>query len=245
MFTNQGIKFFIEKNRIKGGGKMLKKLWKAGLIIMLISMSSLGAEKTFNDYVLKQIKTYPTDGSYTYEWSNYPGVTQDLVYQGITLVKGDPRHRSYCSGITFEVFFISYMNYVKANGLPDSIGNLSFAQVEFFRRAWYGTSGDRKTIKTALEAWGLGCEVNDWEKVRPGDFVQIWRHSGSGHTVIFLEWLKNTSNEIVGIKYWSSNYGLGPSEAQEYFGLTGKSIIKEQTYCLRVIEPKDWWEKNG
>ncbi len=211
------------------------------LVVLLFSVVVMATTKTFNDYVLAEIKLYPTDGSYTYEWSSYPGVTQDLIYQGMTLVKGDPRHRSYCSGITFEVFFLSYLKYAKDYNLPESIGGLSFAQMEFFRRAWYGTSGDRKTIKTALEAWGLGYEIDNWDEVRPGDFVQLWRHSGSGHTVIFLEWLRNTSNEIVGMKYWSSNAGKGPSEAIEYFGPSGKSMIKDQTYCLRVIEPKDWW----
>lgn len=217
------------------------KNFKVTLIVLLASGLCISSTKSFNDYVLEQINTYPTDGSYTYEWSNYPGVTQDLYYQDMLLVKGDPRHRSYCSGITFEVFFLAYLNYTKEYKLPSTIGNLTFAQMEFFRRAWYGTSGDRKTIKTALEAWKLGYELSDWEKVLPGDFVQIWRHSGSGHTVIFLEWIRNTFNEIVGIKYWSSNSGKGPSEAIEYFGSSGRAIIKDQTYCLRVIEPKDWW----
>lgn len=220
---------------------VLEKVLMVGCLFFALAMLTSAVDKDFNDYVLEQIQKYPTDGSYTYEWSSYPGVTQDLIYQGQILVKGDPRHRSYCSGITFEVFFLAYQKYAIDYKLAESIGNLNFAQLEFFRRAWYGTSGDRKTIKTALEAWGLGFELKDWAKVRAGDFVQIWRHSGSGHTVIFLEWIKNTSNEITGMRYWSSNYGKGPSEAVEYFGTSGKTMIKEQTYCLRVIEPKDWW----
>lgn len=206
---------------------------------------SAPAKKSFNDYVLQVLETYPTDGSYPYDWvdePDYRGITKDLFYQGEQFVKGDPRKRSYCSGITFEVFFQAYELCNKDYTLPQ-IGNLLNAQqMEAFRLQWYGTNGDKLTIKTALETSGLGYQLTDLNQVKPGDFVQIWRWSGSGHTVVFIDWIKDDQGNFLGFKYWSSNSGKGPSYRTEYFGSYGTFIKKEETYFMRVIEPAEWWK---
>ncbi len=194
----------------------------------------------FNDYVLQVIETYPTDGSYTYSWvdePNYVGITKDLCYKGDQFVTGDPARRSYCSGITFEVFFQAYLLYNQAHNLSQ-IGQLkTAAEMEDFRLKWYGTGGDRRTIKHALVSTDLGDEITDLAQIEKGDFAQIWRHNGSGHTVIFIEWVKDESGEINGFIYWSSNKNMGPGYRAEYFGKDGSTISWEESFFMKIKEP--------
>lgn len=214
-------------------------------LLLFFSATGLAAERQrpFNDYVLEIMKSYPTDGSMPYDWvdeSGYYGITQDLLYLDQLFVKGDIKKRSYCSGITFEVFFQAYQAYNAANGFKQ-IGALdSVEKMEEFRLKWYGVGGDRRTIKHALEWSGLGYQVTDLNQVTPGDFVQIWRHNGSGHTVIFINWIKDTEGQILGFNYWSSNTGLGPSYREEYFGDSGRAMILHETYFMKVTDPKEW-----
>lgn len=215
-------------------------------LLLLCSFTAAAEEqsKSFNEYVLEIMKSYPTDGSMQYAWVNdkgYYGITTDLTYLDTLFIKGDEQKRSYCSGITFEVFFQAYQAYNEANGFT-RIGDLdSLDKMEEFRRKWYGVGGDRRTIKHALESSGLGYQVTDLNQVEPGDFVQIWRHSGSGHTVIFINWIKDTEGEILGFNYWSTNTNQGPGYREEYFGDSGKAMILNETYFMKVMDPKEWW----
>lgn len=217
-------------------------------LLLLFSVVGLAEEqqKSFNDYVLEIMKSYPTDGSMPYAWVNEPGyygITRDLTFLDQLFVKGDEKKRSYCSGITFEVFFQAYQAYNQANGLTQ-IGEIdTLDKMEEFRRKWYGVGGDRRTIKHALESSGLGYQVTDLNQVQAGDFVQIWRHNGSGHTVIFINWVKDTEGKILGFNYWSSN-SSGISYREEYFGDSGKAMILNETYFMKVIDPKEWAAKN-
>lgn len=195
--------------------------------------------KTFNQHVLDVIATYPRDGSYTYSWTeeeNYVGCTKDLYYRGEQFVIGDPEKRSYCSGITFEVFFQAYQSYNRERGF-DKIGDLNDAsEMNDFRLKWYGTGGDRRTIKHALLSSKLGYEITDLSQVAKGDFVQIWRHNDSGHTVVFIDWIKDESQTRIGLKYWSSNKKTGPDYQIEYFGTEGKTIDWQETFFMKVKE---------
>ncbi|MGZ5280057.1 MAG: hypothetical protein ACXWC9_08950, partial [Pseudobdellovibrionaceae bacterium] len=47
------------------------------------------------------------------------------------------------------------------------------------------------------------CSIKNWPK--QGDFVQFWRKTGSGHSVIFEGYLYDESKKITGFCYWSSN----------------------------------------
>lgn len=219
----------------------------AMFILLTLTVAAEEKAKTFNDYVLEVMESYPTDGSQPYAWVNEPnyyGITRDLVYQGQLFIKGDAQKRSYCSGITFEVFLQAYNNYNTDHGLTQ-IGNITtLEQMEEFRRKWYGVGGDRRTIKHALEFTRLGYQVADLSEVEKGDFVQLWRHSGSGHTVIFIQWVKDTEDKIIGFEYWSSNTKRGPSYQIEYFGDAGKLIIMNETYFMKIIDPIKWVENN-
>ena len=198
------------------------------------------AKKDFNDYVMEVVDSYPTDGSYPYDWTSedgYYGITKDLHYNDQVFVKGDKKNRSYCSGITFEVFIQAYQAYNQDLGVDGIKGIDTIEDLENLRVMWYGADGDKTTIKHALEETGLGYELKDRLAVKKGDFVQLWRHSGSGHTAVFINWVQDKDNQIIGFKYWSSNYKKGISYGTEYFGDSGSTIIKDQTYFMRVIEP--------
>lgn len=221
-----------------------KIVWLAFAFIMgLTVLPVMGEEisqKTFNDYVLQVVNTYPTDGSEPYAWVNDPGyygISRDIHYLGQQYIKADEKKRSYCSGITFQVFMEAYELYNTdrdRNGIGD-ITNLE--ELEEFRCKWYGVGGDRRTIKHALESSGLGYQAADLSEVQAGDFVQLWRFNGSGHTVIFINWVKNTDGQIIGFHYWSSNSRLGPSYQTEYFGESGKLMNINETYFMKIITP--------
>jgi hypothetical protein len=94
----------------------------------------------------------------------------------------------------------------------------------------------------ALEEFGLGRTI-EADEALPGDFIQIWRtikkgkKSPTGHSVIFLDWVKNEAGKISGIKYWSSQPGTkGIGNRVEYFGPDG-GINGLNTHFGRV-EPK-------
>lgn len=223
---------------------LLKIVWLSlTFVLVLTTLPALAEEisqKTFNDYVLQAVKTYPTDGSEPYAWVNDPGyygISRDLHYLGQQYIKADAQKRSYCSGITFQVFMEAYEQYNTDHGL-EGIGNIAdLEDLEEFRRKWYGVGGDRRTIKHALESSGLGYQVADLSEVQAGDFVQLWRFNGSGHTVIFINWVKDTNDQIIGFNYWSSNYGRGPSYQIEYFGESGKLININETYFMKISNP--------
>lgn len=206
----------------------------------MTNIPAIQVGKRFNEYVIEVLLTYPADGTYTYSWTseeNYVGITKDLFYLGDQFVIGDPERRSYCSGITFEVFFQAYQQYLADRGLKQ-VGHLkNAAEMEEFRLKWYGVGGDRRTIKHALEWSGLGYQLTDLGEVEKGDFVQIWRHNGSGHTVIFIGWVYDAAAQIIGFNYWSSNKDKGPSYQTEYFGPFERNIIPEETFFMKVIEP--------
>jgi hypothetical protein len=102
-----------------------------------------------------------------------------------------------------------------------------------FRAQWFGADGNKKTLQNAIVSNMLGKAVSI-ENSRPGDFVQFWRYSGSGHSVILVEWVRNNLQKIVGIKYWSTqsvSHGIG--YRIEYFG-GSQGIDPNQVYIARI-----------
>ncbi|MCB9882387.1 MAG: hypothetical protein H6834_11405 [Planctomycetes bacterium] len=190
-----------------------------------------------NPHVIKVLESYPRDGTHDYYWPKggaWAGVTQDLQYAGKLFLKGDEEKRCYCSGITFEVFLRAYERWCQKQKQDFVIADLkSVEDLEKLRRLWFGTDGNRRTLVRALVDMKLGVEITSLEKAKPGDFVQLWRHSGSGHSVVFIDW-ERKGKEITGIKYWSSQKSTqGIGYRTESFG-EENGVIREQTYVVRV-----------
>lgn len=198
-------------------------------------------DESLNETVLEVMKKYPTDGSYGYYWprgSDWEGTTQDLVYGGTKICTGDAKKRSYCCGLTFEVFFKAYETWCAAKKKEFRIGDLDADGLTEFRLQWYGASKKnpdrRKLCLEAVVSAKLGRAVEKFEDARAGDFVQLWRHDGSGHSVIFVDWVRSGA-KITGLKYWStqgSTKGIGVNT--ESFG-EKKGLDRERLHIVRVI----------
>jgi len=212
-------------------------------------------DTTLNSYVLQIINTYPI-GRYPYllnnDYANYNGVTANISYQGQLLLKAHPsgKRYSHCSGITFEVFFRAMQERNKKLGIsPDDFNGMTPEQLEDFIMNWYVANGDKQSQNAAkaVEKYGLGRRISRWEDARAGDFIDISRENNTGHTVVFIKWLKNDSGKIIGLKYWSSQESTqGISYKEEYFNIQNESGVKygnvmtSHVYIARVSPTKDY-----
>lgn len=190
-------------------------------------------------FVLEVIAGYPTDGTHRYHWprsGGWKGNTKDLRYAGSLLCAGDPKGRAYCCGLTFEVFFEAWRLWCAHRGRPFRIARMDRAAVRRLQGQWFGSAADRSCLRTALVEGGLGTRLDEarWHEARPGDFLQLWRNSGSGHSVVFLAWVRK-GGRIVGIRYWStqkSTRGIG--EREERFGSGRQALKRDEFYLCRV-----------
>jgi hypothetical protein len=207
------------------------------LVILSTATAQLPKPLELNPHVLAIIKTYPTDGTHPYHWpkeGDWRGCTRDLHYGGEVLCKGDPEGRAYCCGLTFEVFLRAYERWCRATKRPYAIPGFDPAGMRRLQSQWFGSSADQTCLRTALVDNGLGTQLENLDDARPGDFVQLWRHDGSGHSVIFMDW-KRRSGKITGLKYWStqkSTKGIGIRT--EMFGDDGRAMRRDKFYLCRV-----------
>jgi hypothetical protein len=194
----------------------------------------------FSKVLLEVARSYPTDGTHKYHWpktGSWTGTTRDLVYMETKVCDGDPEKRCYCCGITFEVFFRAYEKYCEKAKKPFRILELDAKGVGDLRREWFGpTAKDRTTLQKAITKFKLGREVK-LEDAREGDFCQLWRHDGSGHSVIVLELEKDSKGKPVSLKYWSAQGSTnGIHENTEKFSDEKHGVIAAETYVARVGE---------
>jgi len=197
-------------------------------------------EGSLNPYVLAIANCYPTDGSYAYrckpmEYDLYNGVTQDIWYKSRVVAKAHPNYTrcSYCCGLTFEVFCraMQYRNIQK--GLdPDDFNGMSFSDLFNLLQLWY-IEGKGDSPQFGIEAYGLGKKIENLEDARAGDFLDFSRNNSTGHSVIFIEWVKDDAGKIVGFKYFSSN-SKGVGNQTERFEDTGGKVLHKYFRLARV-----------
>ncbi len=202
-------------------------------------VSQVNVNVTFNQYVLDIIDTYAIgEGKYPYllnnDYANYNGVTQTLTYQGKELLKAHPsgNRASHCVGITFEVFFRAMQQRNRDLGIPgDDFNGMSYEDLFDFIMNWFAASGPKRNsnIAIAVEKYGIGKRLYDLEDVKPGDFIDLNRQNGTGHTVVFINWIRE-QNRIIGLRYWSSQPSTGGiSYNKEYL----KAI--NHMYMVRIL----------
>lgn len=197
----------------------------------------------FNAVVVRYLETYPTDGTNGYYWpsgSDWNGTTRDIWYRGERVAEGDPEGRCYCVGLTWEVYMRAWAEVDQTTGGDGTINGITVDELRDFRVDWFVRDLDGPGPSVAMETYGVGEEITDVSKLVPGDFVQFWRHSGSGHNVIFVDWLVE-DGEIVGLEYWStqsSTDGIGYNS--ETFGSSGSRIDRNLIYAGRGWMPEDW-----
>lgn len=203
-----------------------------------------------NNYVLDAIKTYPIgEISYPYllnnDYADYNGVTKNLSYQGKVLLKAHPsgNRASHCMGITFEVFFRAMQARNGKLGIcPDDFNGMNWDNLFDMALNWFVASGYKKTnnIVIAVEAYGIGRGIKHLEDVRAGDFIDFNRVNGTGHTVVFIDWIKQ-ADRIVGLRYWSSQGSTGGiNYNEEYFSDSGGNVIRSPIYIARILPVKEY-----
>ena len=198
----------------------------------------------FTELMMDILVEYPTDGSYAYWWpsgSTWLGNPHDIYYQGKLIAPGDPQHRSFCVGLTWELFMRAFDQADRMTGGDGSLNGMTEDDLDDFRVLWFivNINGDENV--DALEDYGLGERVTDLEDAQPGDVVQFWRNSGSGHNNIFIEWERSGSGDIIGLTYWStqgSTDGIGYNT--EYFGASGSTINPSYVFIARPYMPDQW-----
>jgi len=212
------------------------------------------AEGSLNPYVLKVISAYPLDGSYPYhcgwtprEYDIYNGVTQDLWYKGMVVAKAYPdgSRCSYCCGFTFEAFVRAMKLRNVQKGLdPDDFNGMTFSDLFNLLQLWY-IEGPGDCEQRGITGYGLGRAITDFEEVRPGDFLSYSTTPSGGHAVIFIEWVRDEQNKIVGMKYFSSNlsgshgvgYGTGRFSDST---ANGRGLLRKSLRIARVGAIKDY-----
>lgn len=194
----------------------------------------------FNRIVLQVISEYPTDGTHGYWWprdgeGSYDGVTHDLYFRGEKVMEGEPQGRTFCCGLTLEVFLEAYKRWLAQHG-GEETATLRPEDWPEFQRLWFVVETNGPGPSAALEQFGLGRTIRQ-EEALPGDFVQIWRRQGSGHSVIFLDWVRDEAENIVGFHYWSTQPSTnGIHEATEHFASpeADEGVAAEHTHWGRV-----------
>lgn len=217
--------------------------------ISKVNVQAIAAKSELNDYVLKVIPTYE-GGKYPYllntDYAHYNGVTENINYQGSLIAKANPdgSKSSHCVGLTYEVFFKAMQNRNEDAGITsDNFNNMTVDDMRDFLLTWYAAKEYPKSegnqIAGAIVKYGLGVQITNLEDAKAGDFIDFSR-TKSGHTAVFINWLRDDKNNIVGFRYWStqeSTNGIGYKE--EYFSDNTQEAFKgtvnrNQLYIGRV-----------
>jgi hypothetical protein len=241
------------------------------LDVTLLAGGLLPEQAGFNDYVIQAINdqgAYPKNGTYGYCFNNqsceppvdiYFGMVHDGYYLGERLFEGTGR--CYCCGHTLEIFLDAYIRYQLDTGTPESeqYGGLTLADMDVgaFYQHWFGWgAGDVSSSANALEYAGIGVNLyyGDWDKALPGDFVNFSRSNGTGHAVVFVDWVEE-GGVVTGMRYYSCNgsgeshpdpddpdnvHGVsGPSFQTEYFTTAGGSVLKDYVFIGRAFDPAE------
>ena len=202
---------------------------------------------SFNTYLLNTLESYERDGTYPYSWvSGYKGVSRDLYYQGTKIANANPdsSHSTYCCGLSYEVYYRTIMHILAEQELKPELNGMKASDFENFISLWFvqETKGDGPGL--ALEAYGLGKKIDKMHDVEAGDFVQIWRSSGSGHSVIFIEWVINEAGDTTGMTYWSTQPKTnGVNYNTEYFDGYGGKIDPTITHYSRAFMPQNFIQR--
>lgn len=156
-----------------------------------------------NASIVRILKTYPTDGSHDYWWpkrgeGNYDGATTDIVVNGQTVMTGEPKGRTFCCGLTLEVYYRYLQSAPKLSTASAALDHKDF------KGNWFCKEINSPGPLDALSKYQLGTAITNWDEARPGDFVQLWRTNRSGHSVIFINWVYSSKGDKIGIQYWST-----------------------------------------
>ena len=178
--------------------------------------------------VLSVANDYADGGGYNWTPEN-SGACHGVDFRGEEILA--PGDGTFCCGFTFEVA----MRVAEEREL---LAGKSVDEIRRFQKLWYGsTDEDQETLVVyAAEQLGVGEQVSH-DQARPGDFLQIWRNNGSGHSVVFLGWVGDAERPD-GFRYRSSQGSTdGIGNVTEYFedseAGSGK-VVRSRAYFCRL-----------
>jgi hypothetical protein len=180
--------------------------------------------------VLTIARAYRDGGGYDKTWRG-TGVPEDVRFADTLILKKG--NGSYCCGYTLSVV----MKAAEDRGLLEG---KKPNELRRFQKQWYGATEDsRETLcALAVETLGIG-EAIEPQDARPGDFLQFWRTNGSGHSVVFIEWVGN-GDKPIGFKYRSSQGSTdGIGDRTEFFADVrekGGAVDRGRLYFCRLAE---------
>ncbi|KZL89087.1 hypothetical protein [Clostridium magnum] len=222
---------------------------QANAAVSKAEVQAAAVKSELNNYVLKVIPAYK-GGKYPYllnsDYNHYNGVTENIIYQGSVIAKANPdgSKSSHCVGLTYEVFFKAMEERNKEAGIsPGNFNNMTINNMKDFMLTWYNAKGTPKSagdqLAGAIVKYGLGSQIKRLEDAKEGDFIDFSR-TKSGHTAVFINWLKDDKGNIVGFKYWSTQESTnGIAYKEEYFsdnpqGTFKGTVNRNQLYIGRV-----------
>ena len=208
----------------------MTRIWAIAALTLLAiaNQATLHAQEPAKD-ILAAAQAIPDGGSYV--WTNGSGVPRDIRHDGELILKAQEQG-TYCSGFTFCVA----MEVAQERGL---LKGKTAEAVRQFQKQWYGSTKEaaERQCALAVEQLGIGREVKSLADAQPGDFMQIWRTNKSGHSVLFLDWVR-AGEEVVGIKYRSSQKSTdGVGDRVEYFADAPRhdgKVDRQRTYVARL-----------
>lgn len=174
--------------------------------------------------------------AYSYSAGGYcaltdTGVPEDIYFDGVRILRRSRDGSSYCCGFTFLIA----IRVAEQRGL---LKNKAAFEVARFQQECYGTSKSsaERQLVMALENLKIGKAIRPGE-ARPGDFIVYHRNFHSGHSAIFLDWLRRDGG-VIGFKFRSSqNWTLGVADDVEYFvgsGHPDASVDPNRFYVGRL-----------
>ena len=194
------------------------------------ALAATGGDRVDQLDVVTAARAYGAGGGFNVEWKG-SGTPRPIEFQGKRLLaKGDG---TYCCGYTFTVA----MDVAESR---DLLKGKTFAQIRRFQKDWYGVSKESKETLCvhAVKVLGIG-EAVDHRSAKAGDMVQFWRKNGSGHSVMFLNWIERNGKRI-GLRYRSSQTGTdGIGDRTEYFSDStekANGVDRKRTYFCRLNE---------
>lgn len=196
---------------------------------------------TFGTQPLEVAKSFEPLAFGKYSWAGGSGMPIDIKFQGESPIFTKMADGStYCTGFTFAVCFTTSLNRGLLEDFTDN-------DIKTMHSIWNQGNPSQKP-KLCVDAISkpiapnlkpLGKEVT-LEDCEANDFCQIWRTTGSGHSVIVVDKIVD-NGKITGIKYFSSNAVTNPQtgrtgagENTEYFSDSGGKMIRENTYFARL-----------
>lgn len=188
-----------------------------------------------NRSIVRMALAYPRNGHHRYWWPKveglYDGCTTDVYLGRQKVMSGEPGARTFCCGLTLE---LCYRAMVAMGSAPD---NITSDSAPVYRYLWFCRKVGSPGPEEALREFGLGRRITSRTTALPGDFVQLWRRNGSGHSVMFVSWLQDLTGKPAAVCYWSTQ----PATAGIDFAVEPlKALDLGRTTIARLGLPDKW-----